>query len=96
MRKLIAALVLTAAPLAVAHAQDFTADGQTYHYVAKRQTNGSVHLTGNSDAGDAFDLVVRDRRVSGTMNRNPVEFSVSKQTAEAFQAEVGAQTASVN
>lgn len=92
--KFAAALALVAAPVFAAHAEDFTRDGETYHYVANRQPNGTVRLKGDMEHGGTFDLTVRNRRVAGTMNGSPVDFSVSRETATALNAEV--ETAAVN
>lgn len=98
MRLIIAsALLLASAPVFAASAQEFTRDGETYQYVAQREANGAVHLTGLSKTSNApFDLTIAKGRVHGEMNGTPVAFTVSEETMASLDVEVApTQTASI-
>lgn len=83
MTKLFAAAALFIALAAPAIAADsankrsFTRDGHTYVYTVTEKS-GRTHIDGRRyPSGRAFQLTVRDGRVSGVSGGVPVAFTVS-------------------
>ncbi|NML05542.1 hypothetical protein [Sphingomonas sp. G-3-2-10] len=79
IRILFAAAGLTIAFAAPAYAQDgktsFVRDGVDYSYTTKKVGQITV-IEGRTSPGGEFRLEVRDGRVRGTMNSQPVSFTV--------------------
>lgn len=77
-KTLILAAALVAVPtVANAAERTFTRNGVTYTYTSTKQGDRTI-LTGKSSAGSPYTLVVRGKRVSGTVGATPVSFTIDK------------------
>lgn len=87
MRKLVLIAALAAVFPATAFASEpvrFQHAGVAYEYVVTDQPDGSRLITGrNIDDNRAFKLLVRGRRVTGTVGDSSVAFSASRIGAKA-------------
>lgn len=85
MRKLIpTAVALTLLLPAAAQAEPLTSfehGGDTYVYQTETASDGATVITGRRKGGDRFRLVVDGTRVSGTVGRVPVSFTVAEPVA---------------
>ena len=85
MRTLIpTAVALTLLLPAAAQAEPLTSfehGGETYVFQTETGSNGATVITGRRKGGDRFRLVVNGTRVSGTVGRTPVGFTVAEPVA---------------
>jgi len=84
---LAAALLGAAAPAATLHS---VRDGdRTFRYTATRNADGTVSIVGeDAITGTPFTFTVNGVSVHGTMNGQPVSFSVPRRTALALRQQV--------